>query len=196
MAEASRPLSAGDTPKEKKSPLHVKELGLTQIDGHSKDHSFIADVVFVHGLQGHPQRTWQSKSPAKLRTHLRERLKAFILSGQSSRKRETHGDDGLFWPAEILPRDFNDVRIMTYGYDSRVTKAFKGPTSKSGIFQHGKSLLGALSRARFECGDRPIILVAHSLGYVSFEALLQSLFLIGAHTQKPRISPYISGPAP
>ena len=163
MADASHTLSAGGSLKENESLPHVKKLGLTQIDGHSRDHPFIADVIFVHGLQGHPQRTWQSKSTAKTRKQLRERLK-FSLLCQRSGECDSHGDDGLFWPAQILPRDFNDVRIMTYGYDSKVTKAFMGPTSKNGIFQHGKSFLGALSRARVECSDRPIILVAHSLG--------------------------------
>ena len=139
----------------------VRELGLTPIDGQPKGHPFIADVVFVHGLQGHPQRTWQSKSPAKPRGRFRERLKKLTLSSAS---RESLRDDTIFWPAELLPRDFDDIRILTFGYDSRVTKTFKDSTSKNGIFQHGKSFLGALSRARIDCGNRPIIFVAHSLG--------------------------------
>ncbi len=148
-------------------PLLVRELGLTQIDGHPKDHPFVADVIFIHGLQGHPQRTWQSKSPTKTRKHFRERFKRLNLPSESL---ETHSDNRPFWPAEILPRDFQDIRILTYGYDSKVTRAFKGPTSKNGIFQHGKSFLGALSRIRVDCGDRPIIFVAHSLGYVPLES--------------------------
>ena len=174
MPEASDIFTARSTSKKKEGLIHVKELGLTQIDGHPKDHPFIADVVFVHGLQGHPKRTWQSKSPAKAPKHIRDRLKGLTLSGASGKKRRAHGEDGFFWPAEVLPQDFNDVRILTYGYDSRVTKAFKGPSSKNGIFHHGKSFLGALSRARVECGDRPIIFIAHSLGYVFFENLLHS----------------------
>ena len=164
MAEASGTTSGGNDSKGKEGSPYVRELGLTQIDGHSKNHEFIADVIFVHGLQGHPRRTWQSKPPAKARKHIRERLKKFSLSGPRSQKREAHGDEGLFWPAELLPRDFYDLRILTYGYDSKVTKTFKGPTSKNGIFQHGKSFLGALDRVRVDCSGRPIIFIAHSLG--------------------------------
>ena len=176
---------------EKEGPVHVKELGLTQIDGHPPDHPFIADVVFVHGLQGHPKRTWQSKSPAKDRKNLYDHLKGFSLSGARDKRGKVH-EDGLFWPAEVLPRDFNDVRILTYGYDSRVTNAFKGPTSKNGIFQHGSSFLRALSRVRADCGDRPIIFVAHSLGYVSLEAPLHNPILIDSYAHERRCPPYYS----
>lgn len=160
MSEASGTTSAGGSSKEKVQ-LHVKELGLTQIDGHPKDYKFIADVIFVHGLQGHPKRTWQSKTSADTHKSLRKRLQGLSLSAS---KKKNHEDNGLFWPAELLPYDFKTIRIMTYGYDSKVTKAFRAPTSKNGIFQHGRSFLGALSRVRVDCDDRPIIIVAHSLG--------------------------------
>ena len=163
MAETSNTSSVEGISKEQVGSSHIRELGLTQIDGRPKNHQYIADVIFVHGLQGHPQRTWQSKLPAKARKSIRDRFKNFSLSGQSSQPREAHG---LFWPADILPRDFDDLRIMTYGYDSKVTRAFKGPTSKNGIFEHGQSFLAALGRVRVDCGNRPIIVVAHSLGYV------------------------------
>ena len=171
LGEAPDMPSARDTPTENEGPPHVREEGLTQVDGHPKDHKFIADVIFVHGLQGHPQRTWQSKQPTKPRKRLRDRIKGFSTPSHRDQQTKIHEDDGLFWPAELLPRDFNNVRILTYGYDSKVTKAFKGPTNKDGIFQHGVSFLGALKRVRSDCGDRPIVVVAHSLGYVSFAAL-------------------------
>ena len=172
MAEASGTSSAAHTLKENEGPPHVREEGLTQVDGHPKDHEFIADVIFVHGLQGHPKRTWQSKPPTKPRKNLCDRIKGFSILGHHGQKGKNQGVDGLFWPAELLPRDFNNVRILTYGYDTKVTKAFKGPTSKDGIFQHGSSFLGALKRVRSDCGNRPIVIVAHSLGYVSFPSQL------------------------
>lgn len=174
MAEASGTSSLGITQKGKGGTIQVKELGLTQIDGHPEDHPFVADVVFVHGLQGHPQRTWQSKSPSKPRKSSKSpknRLNSFDFPGNKHPKVEAKDAAKLFWPAELLPIDFGNVRILTYGYDSKVTKGFTAPTSKNGIFQHGNSFLRALNRVRLECGGRPIIFVAHSLGYVPLEAL-------------------------
>ena len=171
MAEASGPSSAGSK-REKETHIQIKELGLTQIDGNPKDHPYVADVVFVHGLQGHPQRTWQSKVNAKSDRRPRNPLKTFS-------RRDTdemiHEDLQRFWPADLLAHDFEDVRILTFGYDSKVTKGFMAPSSKNGIFQHGNSFLRALGRARNDCRQRPIVFVAHSLGgLVVKQALIEA----------------------
>ncbi|KAI0123279.1 hypothetical protein BJ170DRAFT_687296 [Xylariales sp. AK1849] len=54
----------------------------------------VADLVFVHGLNGGSQSTW------------------------------TKGDDSNFWPKNWLPNDeaFADVRIHSFGYHSGLTK--------------------------------------------------------------------------
>ena len=39
--------------------LVVSPFGLTQLFCPSVSDSIVADVVFVHGLQGHPRKTWQ-----------------------------------------------------------------------------------------------------------------------------------------
>ena len=176
MAVALGTSSVGGTSKENEGPLHVKELGLTQIDGHPANHSFIADVVFVHGLQGHPRDTWQVKSPSKpFGKSLKNRFKDISLSGNKAPKVEAQDVAKPFWPAEKLPEDFENVRILTYGYDSKVTKAFRAPTSKNGIYQHGNSFLKAVERTRIRCRQRPIVFVAHSLGgLVVKQALIEA----------------------
>lgn len=172
MAEASDTSSAEITHEQQGGPIQVKELGLTQIDGHPEDHPFIADVIFIHGLQGHPKHTWQSKSSAESSTRPRKRLRPFSWKDTEV---IAHDDQKPFWPADILPRDHKDVRILTLGYDSKVTKGFMAPTSKNGIFQHGNSFLRAVGRARIGCRQRPIVFVAHSLGgLVVKQALIEA----------------------
>ena len=171
MAEASGPSSVGSK-TEKKAPIQIQEYGLTQIDGQPKDHPYIADVVFVHGLQGHPRRTWQSKANPKSGKRPRKFLKPF-----SRAETEELAPDDLppFWPEDMLARDFNQVRILTFGYDSKVTKEFTAPSSKNGIFQHGNSFMRAVGRARVGCRQRPIVFVAHSLGgLVVKQALIEA----------------------
>lgn len=171
MAEASGPSSAGSE-RAKEAPVQIKELGLTQIDGKPKDHQYIADIVFVHGLQGHPQRTWQAKANAESGRRPRKRLKPFSWRNTDEM---AHEDLQPFWPADLLAHDFEDVRILTFGYDSKVTKGFMAPSSKNGIFQHGNSFLRAVGRARIGCRQRPIVFVAHSLGgLVVKQALIEA----------------------
>ena len=172
MTEALGIAPAGDTSKEKKGTLHVKELGFTQIDGHPEDHTFVVDVIFVHGLQGHPQETWQSKSKAESSTRPRKRRRTFFSNDSEV---VAHDDTKPFWLADILPQDHKDARILTFGYDSKVTKGFMSSTSKNGIFQHGNSFLRAVGRVRTGCRQRPIVFVAHSLGgLVVKQALIEA----------------------
>ncbi|USP74161.1 hypothetical protein yc1106_01435 [Curvularia clavata] len=69
-----------------------------------------------------------------------------------------------FWPFDFLPRDFDTVRIFTYGYDSSPTHWYKGATTQMTIDQHTQTMLQKISDHRVHCPTRPIIFVAHSLG--------------------------------
>ena len=68
----------------------------------------------------------------------------------------------VFWPADLLPNECPNSRILVYGYDTKITKYMTGATNKNSVFSHSKDLLFALCRERML--DRPLILVAHSLG--------------------------------
>jgi hypothetical protein len=96
--------------------------------------------VFIHGLQGHPWQTW---------THPKTITKS--------------NKEGVFWPRDLLCRDFPNIRILTYGYDSQVSRFFSA-TNQSGIFAHGQKFLLALKRERLQASKRPLIFLAHSLG--------------------------------
>jgi len=72
------------------------------------------------------------------------------------------GIDFVYWPKHLLPIDCPKARIMTWGYDTVITKGIAAPTNKSNIFAHAKDLLYALDRERPY--GRPLMFVAHSLG--------------------------------
>jgi hypothetical protein len=81
----------GDGEREPKGPL-----GLTTLYVPPADHGQpVADLIFVHGLNGGSHSTWS-------RGGIPER----------------------FWPREWLPEDdaFKDVRVHTFGYPSAVTR--------------------------------------------------------------------------
>lgn len=69
-------------------------LGLTTLYDPPSD-SVVADLIFVHGLNGGSQSTWSKDDKPS-----------------------------LFWPREWLPNDesFRDVRIHTFGYPSGINR--------------------------------------------------------------------------
>lgn len=79
----------------------------------------------------------------------------------------------MYWPLDLLPNDCPNAGILTFGYDTQVTRGY-GAADKSSIFAHGRNLLYELSRERDTLG-RSLIFVAHSLGGIIVkEALRES----------------------
>jgi protein SERAC1 len=149
----------------------------------------------VHGLKGHPYKTWRCKQnpegvdkrpahPEKeapkpntsKRLELRQNLRAFLKSSSSNSRQDSSltestcnnlpapdvGDLSVFWPADFLPQICKKARILTFGYDTKITKFTSGPTNTNSIFSHGKDFLFSLGREYVK--DRPMIFIAHSLG--------------------------------
>jgi hypothetical protein len=100
--------------------------------------------VFIHGLQGGPEKTWT----------------------YSDEKKKTK----CFWPRDLLNRDFPNVRLLIYGYDSNLTKLHK-PINQAGIWDHADNFLLELERERQDAPKRPIIFLAHSLGGIILKAV-------------------------
>jgi hypothetical protein len=72
-----------------------------------------------------------------------------------SLKHKTGSEDGhelrtheVFWPLDLLPTDCSSARILTWGYDSKVSHYFSGPASQSNITAHARNLLAALRICR------------------------------------------------
>ena len=138
--------------------------------------------MFVHGIQGHPEKTWTYGEKEKESTKPKHGVAKLFSRKKQPEDAEGAGSSGtshLFWPKDLLAKDFPNVRVLTYGYDSQVSKFFKGPANQSGILAHGESLMHALEVQRRGCRQRPILFLVHSLGgiilkQVRIRSLLQS----------------------
>ncbi|KAK5626419.1 hypothetical protein RRF57_002134 [Xylaria bambusicola] len=95
----------------------------------------IVDVVFLHGLNGRADKTF------------------------------LHERSGTYWPADLLPSDLPNARILSYGYDARVATFFGG-AGQNTLQGHASNLFNALANDSSETNSIPrkIIFVAHSLG--------------------------------
>jgi hypothetical protein len=141
----------------------------------------IHSIFFIHGLQGHPRATWTypaelSKSnlsslnggSSRWRSSLKRRLGVAFRNQDQGLNAESNSNtvssQQVFWPQDLLPESFPNLRVFTYGYDSHVTHWFKGPAMQLDILDYGESLLTGLVARRRENPERPIIFVVHSLG--------------------------------
>ncbi|KAL8753236.1 MAG: hypothetical protein Q9184_005482 [Pyrenodesmia sp. 2 TL-2023] len=136
----------------------IKRYGLTEVfrptDGVD------VDIIFVHGLDGHPYRTWTSD--------------------------EGH----IFWPADLLPAAVAEdkARVLVYGYDADLASTADG-LSKDKIHNHAEQLVAVLSASRRQAGatERPIIFVAHSFGGIIVKrAMIYSSEIHGHHVSHLR----------
>jgi hypothetical protein len=150
--------------------------------------------VFVHGLQGHPQKTWSSDpklAPSKVskidkirslsRLNLSSNRKN-IASGNSvnegctcdvqDERNEKVETKEVFWPRDLLKVDFPRARIMTFGYNTNITQGYTA-ANQGNIFSHARDLLYALEAKRRQAPNRDLVFIAHSLGGILVKEVLR-----------------------
>ncbi|KAK6533609.1 hypothetical protein TWF694_002546 [Orbilia ellipsospora] len=83
----------------------------------------------------------------------------------------------VLWPRDLLAREIPEVRILSYGYDTKVTSWFEGATSNM-IHHHSETMISRLHNFRSRKIDgkssteRPIIWIGHSLGGILIKRAL------------------------
>lgn len=185
---------------------HIEEHGVTVLWQPKDKSKIIADLVFVHGLGGHPRKTWQYRKAMSnveaCAAPQKSLLKRFFQRKQSEEASKTqaasepseagssetrHPDQShkhCFWPIDLVPDEFDNVRVLTYGYDSHPSHFYFGRINQMNISQHSQQLLQSISDARAECRSRPIIFVAHSLGGILVK---DAVVLSGKYEYQPAL---------
>jgi len=124
----------------------VNELSLTIAGG---DDDSLGDVIFIHGLGGSGVDTWTSDGQIK--------------------DGEARQDFVSFFPA-VLAADFPDLRFATLDYSAEVTK-WSEKLRWNELHRVAAAILEYLSGSGF--GEKPLVLVTHSLGGIVAKELLR-----------------------
>lgn len=129
----------------------------------------------VHGLFGHPKKTWSLNVPNDASEGELARGDVPSETGDESetetrprKKRRTRGRElfqDVFWPRDLLPKAFPQARIVTWGYDVQIEQ-FLSATSQASLFHHAENLLSDLVMLRKSDAGKliPLLFIAHSLG--------------------------------
>lgn len=124
------------------------------------------DIVLVHGLNGHPEKTWTAKNGVFWPTDL---LPASLKGAKA--------------------------RILVYGYNADVY-AFGADRSASSdmIHQHAQTLVSGLAMERLseDCDENPIVWVVHSLRGILLKRALELSNDLTSKSADPSRSIYVS----
>ncbi|KAK6362595.1 hypothetical protein TWF730_000052 [Orbilia blumenaviensis] len=177
----------------------VRRQGVTLLsagDGTSQD-AHVPNIIFVHGLRGHPKTTWShprststtsrngetdastKRKPNKLRSFFSPKKDEKRENGKVQTSTSTPSD--IFWPEEYLVPDLPDALIWTYGYNADVIGGIFQANNQNSVSQHGRDFAVKLEREINNEG--PIVFVAHSLGGVIVKDALHRSEIICKRTK-------------
>lgn len=120
--------------------------------------TILFSIIAVTGLAGHAFGSWRSRKTGKM------------------------------WLRDILPTDLPHARIMTYGYDTKLT----GSKCNARISDYAREFLATIIDARREDPHRPIIFIGHSLGGL----LIKEVRMINLLSGPPRRAKLLLGSHP
>lgn len=163
----------------------IADVDITEVYCPAQGSPIFADIVFVHGLMGHPRDTWlfvekpNAQSPSVPQDAAQKRSLRTKLFGRDKARGKSHNkpvEDThyCFWPYDLLPKDdiLSNARILLYGYDSHPTHFYKSGTNRMTITQHAENLMHNVASVRVQCRGRPLIFIAHSLGGILVKGAL------------------------
>ncbi|KAI0452034.1 hypothetical protein F5B21DRAFT_355977 [Xylaria acuta] len=181
----------------------VHRIGLTRLSrgGFPQAGSPKVNIIFVHGLRGHPQTTWEypqidsnertAETPRK-----RHRFTAIFRSQHTKHTTPTRAsvnEDGIennaepsiehkvFWPQDYLVEDVPEAEVWTYGYNADVFKVPFQASNRNSVSQHSRDLATKLER-EIE-NQAPIVFVAHSLGGIVVKDVIRRSELCQSRTK-------------
>ncbi|KAK4150281.1 putative kinesin light chain [Chaetomidium leptoderma] len=152
--------------------LHVHRTGFTPLVGTSgsRNGPYRVNIVFVHGLGGHPRHTWEESATTPGR---RDFIKRFFRTKSlpptagaqaNNASSAASASPKVFWPNDYLANDIPEARIWTYGYNADAFGGLFQANNKNSVSQHGRDLAVRAEQEIMADNEDPVLFVAHNLG--------------------------------
>ena len=119
--------------------IETAQYGMFMFQDKPADAPNVVDIVAIHGLNGHHQKTWT----------------------------ETTADGKVNWLHDFLPKQMPNARIMSYSYNSAVEFSKAAAGIKIFAEQLLEDLMARRVTQRER--ERPVIFICHSLGGIVFK---------------------------
>ncbi|WYZ37655.1 hypothetical protein EsH8_II_001161 [Colletotrichum jinshuiense] len=114
-------------------------------------------IIFIHGLRGHPRRTWESDrveddvKAYSTTSRKRDSMKSLFTKRSTSSSSQDNPQDAstpdkLFWPEDYLANDIPEARIWTYGYNADAISGLFQANNMNSVSQHGRDLTAKIER--------------------------------------------------
>ena len=111
----------------------------------------------MHGLGGHPYKTWASSETAgneraigssSWRAKIKSHLKPTTAPSKNNSTQESASSrqQEIYWPKDYLANDIREARIWTYGYNADVIGGLFQANNKNSLSGHGRDLKVRLER--------------------------------------------------
>ncbi|KAL8898373.1 MAG: hypothetical protein Q9207_006736 [Kuettlingeria erythrocarpa] len=136
------------------------------------------NIILVHGLRGHPYKTWASSKKAdneraagssSWRQKFKPRLRkptTLPSEGSNTQKDASSRQQEVFWPQDYLAEDIPEARVWTFGYNADMFGELFQANNKNSVSGHGRDLAVRLEREVENKNNNqdPIVFLAHGLG--------------------------------
>jgi len=107
-----------------------------------------SSIIFVHGLGGHPQYTWEGNRDRadEYKSKLSSLASISTMDTITVTLSSEEHTEKLFWPNEYLTQDVPEARIWTYGYNADVVGVLFKANNKNSIWDHGRDFAVCFER--------------------------------------------------
>lgn len=91
-------------------------------------------------------KTWSTETAS---TRENFSLRRFFRQERADSRPGSSSPSSIFWPQHLLAEEIPHVRILSYGYEAEIVRAF-APVGDANIFQHAQNLLAEIQGVRSE----------------------------------------------